>query len=473
MDSSSEPERWVICPVCHKPNPAGTRFCQHCWGAILNQDEPVTEEELEEITRRRESYLKRRKRIKLGAIGVGSVVFLVLILLIFLYGTDFIAKPPQEVNSNPADGDWTMFRRDLSRTGSTGDAAETPEGKLKWMFSTGAPVHSSPAVVDGTVYIGSRDYNLYALDAETGEKNWEYKAGSWVDSSPSIANGIVYAGSNDGYLYALDSDTGEKLWAYKTKYPVRSSAAIADGVVYFGSDDYYLYALNASDGTELWKHNTNSPAVSSPAVFNGIVYIGSGQGYSYAISTIDGQRRLRYRTHYAVYSSPIVSSNGTVYFASTTGTLTAVDGTARTWLWEHELRPFWTQAWLMFSWLPRPPNQSGFLWSLPMHVQYTSTPILVEDTIYLGSGNRLAAVDVNTLKVLWTFRTGGIVRSSPAIAGSVLYVGSEDGKLYAVNADTGEKLWEYATGDIITSSPAVVDGVVYIGSQDGNVYAIE
>jgi outer membrane protein assembly factor BamB len=75
--------------------------------------------------------------------------------------------------------------------------------------------------------------------------------------------------------------------------------------------------------------------------------------------------------------------------------------------------------------------------------------------------------------VRWEFATGGAVRSSPAVAGSVVFVGSEDGRLYAVDAASGAKLWDFLTGDKITSSPAVVNGVVYVGSHDGNVYAIE
>ncbi|NLE07814.1 MAG: PQQ-binding-like beta-propeller repeat protein, partial [Dehalococcoidales bacterium] len=49
----------------------------------------------------------------------------------------------------------------------------------------------------------------------------------------------------------------------------------------------------------------------------------------------------------------------------------------------------------------------------------------------------------------------------------------DDGALYAVDASTGELRWKYQTGSRVTSSPAVVDGVVYVGSEDGKIYAIE
>jgi len=473
MASQPEPQRWVICPVCKKANPAGTKFCEYCWGAAINQDNPLTNEELEELNRHQEIYLKRKKKFNLAVTGFVLLATIGAIFLGLFYCSDTIYKPPQEVNSDSLPGEWSMFRRSLTRTGSAGQVTDIPEGKLKWVFSTGAPVHSSPTVVNGAVYFGSRDYHLYALDAETGEENWKFKAGSWVESSPAVTDGVVYVGSNDGKLYALDSDSGEKIWDFKTKYPVMSSPAVADGVVYFGSDDYYFYALDVTDGRELWKYDTDSPAISSPAVYNGIVYIGSGHGYSYALNSANGQRRLRYKTHYAVYASPVVSDNGTVYFVTTTGSLSAVDGLARTVWREHEIRPWWMQLWIMGIPIPEPPPQSGYIWKLWLGDAQVSSPLLDGDTIYIGCGNRLLAVDTNTQEILWAFKTGGLVRSSPALAGSILYVGSEDGNLYAVDAGTGEKLWEYATGDSITSSPAVVDGVVYVGSLDGNLYAIE
>jgi len=43
------------------------------------------------------------------------------------------------------------------------------------------------------------------------------------------------------------------------------------------------------------------------------------------------------------------------------------------------------------------------------------------------------------------------------------------GKLYALNAKTGAKLWSHLTGKVL-SSPAVSNGVVYVGSQNGKVY---
>ena len=87
-------------------------------------------------------------------------------------------------------------------------------------FSTSNDVASSPAVVNGVVYIGSGDGNVYALNAYGGTQIWSYITGSnafsipvnWVMSSPAVVDGVVYVGCDDGNIYALNATDGDKLW---------------------------------------------------------------------------------------------------------------------------------------------------------------------------------------------------------------------------------------------------------------------
>ena len=124
-------------------------------------------------------------------------------------------------------------------------AAQEP-GTVLWTFKTGGIVHRAPAIgSDGTVYIGSSNAKVHALDGESGVKKWEFKAGFWVRSSPAIGpDGTVYIGSADKKLYAINGKSGEKKWEFKTGDEVFSSPAIgSDGTVYVGSADNKLYAL--------------------------------------------------------------------------------------------------------------------------------------------------------------------------------------------------------------------------------------
>ena len=78
-----------------------------------------------------------------------------------------------------------------------------------------------------------------------------------------------------------------------------------------------------------------------------------------------------------------------------------------------------------------------------------------------------------TNQILWNYRTGNQVRSSPVVANGIVYVGSNVGNFYALNATTGTLIWNYTTGKSISSSPAVANSVVYVGSLDDKVYAFD
>ena len=68
-------------------------------------------------------------------------------------------------------------------------------------------MNSSPAIgADGTVYVGSADNMVYALDGKSGVKKWEFETGDSVSSSPVVgSDGAIYIGSMDNKLYVLNS----------------------------------------------------------------------------------------------------------------------------------------------------------------------------------------------------------------------------------------------------------------------------
>jgi PGF-CTERM protein len=89
-------------------------------------------------------------------------------------------------------------------------------------------VRSPPTVVDGTVYVGSYDHKLYAVDATEGSEEWSFGTGDLVFPSPTVADGTVYVGNNDSELYAVDAATGEQEWAFDTGGGVFSSPTVVD-----------------------------------------------------------------------------------------------------------------------------------------------------------------------------------------------------------------------------------------------------
>ena len=392
--------------------------------------------------------------VVLTALGIGGYLVPDLLLL-----------ATRHVTSDSPPGQWAMFRRDLGNSGATGTDTSVPRGAVKWVFATGGAVHSSPAVVDGTVYVGSRDARLYALDAATGAKRWEFRTESWVESSPAVVDGSVYFGSQDGKLRALDAATGALRWEFDAGFGVWSSPAVAGGLVYFGASDT-LYAVDAASGKRRWSFEIRGRA-GSPVVANGIVYVGS----VYALDARRGWRRLRFRTFQRV-GSTVAVAGGTVYAVNSDGIVIAIDGSARNAPLEHRLKPYTIQLYAMGLW-PRPKPQSGSLWALSLGQGARTSPVVADGVLYVAAEQSLVAVDLATRELRWAFPAGDAFRSSPALLGDTLYVGNNDGAIYAVGIGAGAERWRVRTGGMVTGSPAVADGVLYVGSHDGNLYAIE
>ena len=102
--------------------------------------------------------------------------------------------------------------------------AKATAGAKVWEFETGHLVSSSPAIgSDGTVYVGSYDNKLYAINGKTGVKLWEFETDNLVLSSPAIGlDGTVYVGSRDKKLYAIKTDSKGPA---KSPWPMRGQNA--------------------------------------------------------------------------------------------------------------------------------------------------------------------------------------------------------------------------------------------------------
>src|SRR5579863_773985 len=144
-----------------------------------------------------------------------------------------LASPAAPV-ANTAAAAWTQFRFASDHSGDNPvehvlKPSNVAKLVKKWNFLTGDLVGSSPAVADGTVYVGSSDDNLYAVSAATGKKRWSFKTPSPVEASPAVANGLVYTGtgSEGPSFFALDQKTGKKRWSFVTNGEVISSPVLA------------------------------------------------------------------------------------------------------------------------------------------------------------------------------------------------------------------------------------------------------
>jgi eukaryotic-like serine/threonine-protein kinase len=297
---------------------------------------------------------------------------------------------------------------------------------------------------------------------------WNYNTGSVVNSSPIVYGGVVYFGADNGYLYRINANTGSYLGRFRTNGAIVGTPAAADGVIYVGSADTYFYAIDTATGNLLWSKSdplNPSPIRSSPVVVNGIVYYGADNGKIYALDAVTGTLMpgWPYTAGGAIVCAPAVSK-GVVYFGALDGKVYAVDAVTG------QLKSGW------------PYTTMGPVYSSPS-VDET------QDTIYIGSDDTyLYEFDTTGAKV-GSFKTGGRIRSSPAIRSSgstMIFVGSDDNRIYALQwtqRNWGwwhrnrywvlDDLWNQNVGGDVRSSPSLCGNYVFVGSGDTDLYVFD
>ena len=343
---------------------------------------------------------------------------------------------------------------------------DTGPGDMNWRSKLGDQVASSPTVgPDGTVYVGSQDQNVYALDGTTGERKWTFAAKWPVDTIPAVGeDGTVYIAAWDGAkwnehsVYALDGQTGFKKWEFKTYGALLSSPAIgSDGTVYVGGGDYRFYALDGTKGTKKWEFATGGKDNSSPAIADdGTVYFGCVDGMAYALDGQTGTKKWEVDTGDTELSSPAIGVDGTVYFGMLdpigSKVVLALRGDTG------------VERWKYTNW-----NMSHMKWT------FGSPSVGSDGTVYVGSKDKYVyALDGRSGTLKWEFFAKGEVMGTPAIGSDgTLYVGSGDKKLYAIDSQDGTKKWEMLTLGAVVSSPVIdPSGNLYFSSHDKHVYSI-
>ncbi len=371
-------------------------------------------------------------------------------------------KVPQSHFSAPPGGTnypWAMFRHDSLRSGATLASAPS-SGSLMWTLNIGATIYSSPAVVNGAVYIATYDATggpgrLYAIDEYSGSQKWVFATGAPIYASPAVANGIVYITSRDSFLYAINAQTGLQAWPKVSSIsPITSSPVVVGGYVYYGTWFNRFWAeivkVDASTGAVVWRYqNADDNIVSSPSIHNGRVFFGQNNGYVVAINETDRAELWKTRVpnpgqNTVIGGAPAVV-NGRV-FVGTDNRFAAFDEITGAHLWDF--------------------NTGG---------SNATSGAVNNDIVYFGTGaGWVYAVNATNGQQIWARNMGAVVSSAPSLAlgSNSLLVGAHDRYVYALDMATGNQQWRYRTGGAVSSSPAIADGRVFLGSQDHNVYGL-
>ena len=89
------------------------------------------------------------------------------------------------------------------------------------------------------------------------------------------------------------------------------------------------------------------------------------------------------------------------------------------------------------------------------------------------SGVQPGPVPQTTPVRIWSRTADAGIGLHPILADGVLYVGSDDGRLYALDARTGDELWRYDAGSALQGSAAIANGMLFASSEDGTLHAID
>jgi outer membrane protein assembly factor BamB len=333
---------------------------------------------------------------------------------------------------------------------------------------------SGGAVVDNTLYVGTKQGRLVAVDLTDESRQWAEAlkssaasgglfgcalvagggcgagaTGVAIYGTPAVGDELVYIAGYNGKVYAYVKDSLALRWDYPREgylEPIVGGVAVSDSKVFLADSDGMVYALDAATGDYLWEFSTGDEEGdrdkiwSTPAVSGGTLYIGSFDKKVYAINTADGSPKWEYLTEGAVTAEPLVV-DGTVYIGSHDRYLYALNADSGKEEWKF----------------------MGGNW-------FWAKPVFYEGRIYAGclDGN-VYVLDAATGAALKEFYLEGTLAAAPVIYEDNIIFSTRGGILYSINAalDEMKQLAIIDEGDARVYGPlAIHGGIVYIHTQD-------
>ena len=305
-------------------------------------------------------------------------------------------------------------------------AIDLKSGTLRWsdaLKSTGSgslAIYGTPAldtvpVLGNLVYIAGYNGKVFAYDAASLQQRWAFPVDSNLKpivSAVITAGANVYFGDTDGNVYALDAATGGLIWKFSSGGEIWGSPLVDANTVFIGSFDKKVYAIDATSGLEKWKFSMQANTVSTPIALNGVVYIGSLDRNLYAINEANGQLMWKYTGGSWFWAKP-VAVNGIIYAPCLDNKIYALEASTG-----HLEATYDVQG------------------------QVASWPVAVNDAVIVATENgNLWRLDTTnpaaSPRIIASIPLG--VTAPLAINGDVVYVNGPDDYLYAINSVTGEK----------------------------------
>lgn len=380
-------------------------------------------------------------------------------------GTPSPSVVPTATAPLPPGNDWTQYRYDLTGTAAnpeqTINSSNVAQLHSAWVYDNkGIPYESSPAIVDGIIYIPSGN-TLSAYDLRTGARLWTFTgikpALGAVNSSVAVdtTRHLAYYGAPNGYVYAVDIRTGRGAWTTKIGEP--------------------------DDGAYIW---------SSPLIINNSVYIGLASKDDHpcvrgAVAALDGATGITRWTHYTalpnelgggVWSSVTADPDDHAIIATTGNPCTTIFST------------FEQDSIVAMDW-----DTGKTIWSFQALETDTCDCDFGQGAVtytlggqkYIAAGNKHGVMyglvrTATGVRLAWTttiaqneYPNHGAVFQPPAykdglvyVAGGILTDGSCLGAVWALRGDTGAVAWRKCTPMRTISPGAITGDLLFIALRD-------
>ena len=363
---------------------------------------------------------------------------------------------------------WTSFRHDSMNTGS--QPLYTPNNlTLRWQvdLQNGA-IDASIVVAQGHEYVltgGVLNLTTYAYDTNSslmclngsGGLIWKAEIGKGYQvGSPLLYGNMVIVPSANGKVYAFNANNGSELWSFETHssspYGVVSSPMAYQNSIFVAASNGKVFALN-DKGEQNW-NMTIAPLIysSSPAFCNGTMYIGADDGKLHAIYTNGTKEAWSTSIGGKVRGSPLLLKDQIVVTfvnsSPSTGGLAAVGYDGKL-LWQTVTGISPASATLtakgLASITPTGVSMIRFdgkkLWNISVGTSFAgAAPTAVNGTFFMvtneASSRLLAISDSGVAYSEQTLSPSQYALSAPTVADGVLYVSSDNGKVYAYNLNS-------------------------------------
>jgi outer membrane protein assembly factor BamB len=348
-----------------------------------------------------------------------------------------------------------------------------------WVFNTGEPLTVPPVVSNDEIFLISgrkaSSGRIHAIDAPSGDVIWEIPLNSISDHSPIVTDDTLFVGTRGGEILSLAAQTGLRQWSFDGLASISGPPIVLEGVLYAGASR--LYALDAETGKVRWHHKIGDRVVWPIAVGDGVVAALSNDNHFYLVTANNGTRRLTFPLWFKPVGGPVISDQA-VAFSGAIGNVQAMalGGTDMPFV---KAFRYWRTKLFLWEFISSPPPiPAGYLWQQRQLGGHVARMIGGDSQrVYLtidevGTGGRVVALDGATGRLVWEFK--GESRFAPGtLAGDVLVIGTQGGRVHGIDVNTGESLWDLTVEGPVSDAPALTDDMLLVPSSDGKLYAID